>query len=182
MACHLAGGICPHDYPMGKGGSYPVFGSSSYGGGSIYAAQGTYGMKNIGTYQGSMQTSGLANPIGLAAYAANPKYNSAYRNTGTYVSKTASQKGHGLKNSSPIFDAYRSNDHEREKTQIENEQAVPELLRQPRDTARPSATIDDTVDEKNVVAVQRNFLEQMIKNARQLTNAQRQPAYMVMYQ
>ncbi|MEK6920516.1 MAG: hypothetical protein AABX82_01430, partial [Nanoarchaeota archaeon] len=50
------------------------------------------------------------------------------------------------------------------------------------DNARPAPTIDDTVDEKNVIAVQRNFLEQMIQTARQQTNLQRQPVYMAMYQ
>lgn len=180
MACHLDGGICPHDYPMGKGGSYPVFGSSSYGGGSSYATLGAYNMKNSGTYQGNMQAGGLANPIGLAAYAADMNYNGAYKGAGTYVPQTTSQKSSGMKSTSPIFDVYRANGREKENAERENNQDVPELLRQPRDVAQRAATIDDTV-ASNAVAVQRDFLEQMIRTARSQTVAQ-QPQYAMLYQ
>ncbi len=138
MACHLDGGICPHDYPMGKGSSYPVSGSSSYGGGSSYAA------------------------------------------LGAYVPQTTSQKSSGMKNTSPIFDVYRSNDRQRESTQRENNQDVPELLREPRDVARRVTTIDDTV-ASNAVAIQRDFLEQMIRNARLQITPQQQPQYLALY-
>lgn len=180
MACHLDGGSCPHEYSMGKGGSYPVFGSSSYGGGSSYATLGAYSMKGNGTYQGSMQAGGLANPIGLAAYAADMKYNGAYKSAGAYVPQTTSQKSLGMKNASPVFGQYRSNGQERENVASVNEQDVPELLRQPRDVARPSSTIDDTV-ASNAVAVQRTFLEQMIQQARAQTIAPQQIQYSVLY-
>ena len=190
MACHLDGGICPHDYPMGKGGSYPVSGSSSYGGGSSYTTLGAYnGQKNggyngIGAAQPAAQYSALSNPIGLAAYAADMKYNGAYKSAGAYVPQTASQKNVG-KNARPVFENYRSNDANNDERMSRNageeiEQDVPALLRQPRDVARLSATIDDTV-APNAVAVQRDFLEQMIRNARSQTIPQ-QPQYLTMYQ
>ncbi len=187
MACHLDGGICPHDYPMGKGGSYSVSGSSSYGGGSSYAALGAYNAQKNGAYNGGMQSSAqytsLANPVGLAAYAADMKYNGAYKSAGAYVPQIASQKSAGTKNLRPS-ENYRSNtgsnDQQVGRNTGEIEQDVPALLRQPRDVARPNATIDDTV-APNVVAVQRDFLEQMIRNARSQTIVQ-QPQYMAMYQ
>ncbi len=180
MACHLDGGICPHDYPMGKGGSYPVFGSSSYGGGSSYATLGAYNGINIGAYNGA-QSAALANPVGLAAYAANPKYNAAYKSNGAYVPQTTSQKNTGAKTARPVFESYRSNDQQSARNTGEIEENVPELLKQPRDTARPRATIDDTV-ALNSVAVQRDFLEQMIRSARSQTVTVQQPQYMVLYQ
>ncbi|MBI5003172.1 hypothetical protein HZC31_07335 [Candidatus Woesearchaeota archaeon] len=187
MACHLDGGICPHDYPMGKGGSYPVFGSSSYGGGSSYATLGAYNGQSTGAYNGAgqsaVQYSALSNPIGLAAYAADMNYNGAYKSAGSYVPQSVSQKS-VRKNARPAFENYRGNDRSIDESNSRNngeiEQDVPPLLRQPRDVARPSSTIDDTV-APNAVAVQRDFLEQMIRNARSQTVAQ-QPQYLAMYQ
>jgi hypothetical protein len=164
MACHLAGGICPHDYPGSSRNGYLGGQSSSYGGGGNYAGLMIYNpfSKMSAQYNGSGKGSAgynsllVGNP--LAAYATNPKYDAAYTAAGNYASL-----GSAKNNATSVG-------KRKEKQFIAS------------DTARPAPTLDDTVDEKNVVAVQRNFLEQMIKNARQLTNAQRQPAYMVMYQ
>lgn len=186
MACHLDGGICPHDYSMGKGGSYPVFGSSSYGGGGNYAGLQTYNPlgKMSGQYNGAGKgTMGYVpllagNP--LAAYATNPKYDTAYTAAGNYVSQGATKNNANSagKRKESVNVVYNPNQNQQEENVERNQE--PQFIAS--DNARPAPTIDDTVDERNVVAVQRNFLEQMIRNARQLTNSQRQPQYMAMYQ
>lgn len=135
-------------------------------------------MNANGTYQGTTQSS-LASPIGLAAYAANPKYNAAYKSAGAYVPQTALQKNIGIKSANPLSGNYRPTNRDMDVgAGAEN---VPLHHQQPRDVARPTATIDDTV-APTAVAVQRDFLEQMIRNARNQTMNQRPPQYMVLYQ
>ena len=185
MACHLDGGICPHDYPGSSRGGYLGGGSSSYAGSVNYAGLQTYNPlgKMSGQYNGSGNGTAAYNPLlagnSLAAYATNPKYDAAYTAAGNYASQSASKNNAtpvGRKKE-PAVGAYNGNRTQ----QQENSERNQEQQFVARDDARPVATIDDTLDEKNAVAVQRNFLEQMIRNARQLTNAQ-QPQYVAMYQ
>ena len=63
MACHLDGGICPHDYPGSSRVGYVGGGSSTYGGGGNYAGLQTY------------------NPLG----AISPQYNGSGKGAGTSV-------------------------------------------------------------------------------------------------
>lgn len=154
MACHLAGGSCPHDFGFGGRSDYLTSGSSSYGRMSIYAV--------------------------------NPKYGAAYRGAGTYVGQTKSANTGNKKNEARTklqnpFSNYRGNTASEEREVEENTS----LAEQPRDIARPAGarnTIDDTVDATSAVAVQRNFLEQMIEQARAQTVANQQPQYRLMYQ
>lgn len=152
MACHLDGGSCPHDFGFERGGGYLTSGSSSYAGGNLYALAGQYngqtrtGFNYAGAGKSGAEYLSAMNPLGLASYAANVKYDAAYKGAGQYV-------GNAGQNSSE-----------------KNSQQ-----------AKPSPTIDNTVDQQSAIAVQRNFLEQMIQNARLQTTAQQQPQYRVMY-
>ena len=194
MACHLDGGICPHDFGMGGGGSYLSSASSSYGLKSSYANLGQYnGQINGSSSYASAPTRAenylqATNPLGLASYAANPKYDAAYKGVGQYVGQSAqtntgsakSQNAARTKQQFP-FSNYRANAANQER---EVDESV-SLAEQPQDIARPTIsakTIDDTLDAQNAVAVQRNFLEQMIQSARQQSATVQPQMYRMMYQ
>ncbi len=186
MACHLDGGICPHDYPGSSRNGYLGGGSSSYGSGGNYAGLMTYNplSKISAEYNGSGKGTAGYNPLvagnPVAAYATNPKYDAAYTAAGNYASQTATKNNANSvgKRKEGMRLEYNPNQGE----QGENIGKNQEQQFIASDTARPAPTIDDTVDEKNAVAVQRSFLEQMIKNARSQTVALQQPQYMAMYQ
>ena len=192
MACHLDGGICPHDFGMGGGGSYLTSASPSYGTKNSYAGAMQYnGQSRAGANYGSSVNpienyQKATNPLGLASYAANPKYDAAYKGVGQYVGQSAqtntgsakSQNAARTKQQFP-FSNYRANAANQER---EVDESV-SLAEQPGDIARPGTptkTIDDTLDTKNAFDVQRTFLEQMIQSARQ-QSATVQPQYRLMY-
>ncbi len=184
MACHLDGGSCPHDWGMGRGGDYLTSGSSSYGRMSSYAAVPNYTSKNValGSYAGSSSNAGYAplqNPVALASYAANPKYDAAYKGAGTYVGQIAEEKKNQQakpQKAGKSFSAYKNQQAQEKDSERTEQQCITS------DVARPTPTIDDTLDSQNAIAVQRNFLEQMIQNARAQTVANQQPQYRLMYQ
>ena len=199
MACHLDGGSCPHDFGMGGGSGYLTSGGSAYNGLSSYAKLGQYNGQNngqsqasVGNYVGAGKTVtnylAATNPLGLASYAANPKYDAAYKGVGQYVGQSAqtntgsakSQNAARTKQQFP-FSNYRANAANQER---EVDESV-SLAEQPQDIARPTIsakTIDDTLDAQNAVAVQRNFLEQMIQSARQQSATVQPQMYRMMYQ
>lgn len=184
MACHLDGGICPHDWGIRGGSDYITSGSSSYGRMSSYAAAPNYTGKNValGSYAGSSSNAGYgslqnSNSHGLASYAANPKYGAAYNSAMQYMGKSSTEKKiKGPKAAIP-FSQYQSNAvPNRENKQEQEQQFVVQ------DRARLAPTIDDAITLATTIAAQRNILEQMIQSARQQAIAPQQMQYRVMYQ
>ncbi|MBI5073317.1 hypothetical protein HZA99_05870 [Candidatus Woesearchaeota archaeon] len=183
MACHLDGGSCAHDWGMGGGGDYLTSGSSSYGRMSSYAAAPRYTGSNVplGSYAGSGNAGAeylpAMNSFGLASYAANPKYGAVYKGAGKYVGQNVPEKKNQSGKPQKILFAYRN--QEGKDTERNEQQFIAQ------DVARPTATrnsIDDTLDQTNAITVQRNFLEQMIQQAKQQAIAPQQMQYRVMYQ
>ena len=129
-----------------------------------FGSGGSYLMSGSSLYSGG-NYAGLRNynPLVVASYATNPRYGVEYTTTDKYVSKITSTKNTAAAGRSQL--------------PFENAQ----LFDQPHDVALPTKTIDDALDTQNAVAVQRNFLQQMIEEARQQTATPQQLQYMVMY-